>query len=309
MLSFSKDQEVLEIGRLRLGGQPGECPTALFGTVFYGRKYREPEDDALAEVRGFIQAQEELSRLTGVQAVVDIFMDREEFIASRLELVLGELPADAPISLDVPESELRCKVLEHCSDADLTDRVILNSFNLGAEERELEVLREHPPASAILLGYNPKDLSTDGRLNILETGAGFFEKGLIDLARELGIRNLLLDTGATPFDHSACETLRAIPVFKNKWGLPVGCAIHNTVESWLWMKDYRKGHRETYLTCDAGSNAMSILMGADYSVYGPMRNAGRVFPFVAMVDKFMAEGAEDYFGVQQDEGHPRRKLA
>jgi hypothetical protein len=29
---------------------------------------------------------------------------------------------------------------------------------------------------------------------------------------------------------------------------------------------------------------------------------------VAMVDKFVAEGAEDYFGVTSSEDHPRRML-
>ena len=81
------------------------------------------------------------------------------------------------------------------------------------------------------------------------------------------------------FDHNAAETLRSIPVMKNKWGLPVGCAIHNTVESWLWMKEYRKEHKAEYLTCDSGANALPIIMGADFCVYGPMRNAGSGFCF------------------------------
>ena len=145
-------------------------------------------------------------------------------------------------------------------------------------------------------------------MEMIATGAGYLEKGLMDYAKEFGIHNVLLDAGATPFDHNAAETLRAIPVMKNRWGLPVGCAIHNTVESWLWMKQYRKEHKAEYLTCDVGSNALPIMLGADFCVYGPIRNAGAVFPFVAMVDKFVAEGAEDYFGVSSSEAHPRRKL-
>ncbi|MBU4032901.1 MAG: tetrahydromethanopterin S-methyltransferase subunit H, partial [Candidatus Thermoplasmatota archaeon] len=199
-------------------------------------------------------------------------------------------------------------VLRHASQVGISHRIILNSFNLGAEQEELEALKEHPPGCAILLGYNPKDFSVDGRIDMLESGAGIMEKGLMELAKEFGIENIILDTGATPFEHSAAETLRAIPVMKNKWGLPVGCAIHNTVESWLWMKQYRREHKSEYLTCDAGSNALPVMLGADFCIYGPIRNSGMVFPFVAMVDKFMAEGADDYFGVSQDDGHPRRKL-
>ena len=307
MLSFSKEQQVVEIGNVKLGGQPGNVPTVLFGTVFYGKKYRQPDDAVLIEVREFIRNQADMSRLTGNPGVVDVFLDKTENIEPRLSLVLDEVGENA-FSVDIPESEVRQEVLRYAAETGISDRMILNSFNLAAGEKELEVLKEFPPGAAILLGYNPRDFSTDGRMDIIETGAGYLEKGLMELARDFGIENILLDTGATPFDHNAAETLRSIPVMKNRWGLPVGCAIHNTVESWLWMKEYRKQHRDVYLTCDAGSNALPILMGADFCVYGPIRNAGSVFPIVAMVDKFVAEGAEDYFGVSQSDDHPRRKL-
>lgn len=308
MMNFSSEQSVIKIGDVKLGGQPGELPTVLFGTAFFGKKYQEPDAAALEEIRGFIRAQETLSRLTGNPSVVDIYIGDRDTMAARIDLVLGELPKNRPISLDVPESEVRQAVLKHVHEIGASGRVILNSFNLAAEEKELNCLREYPPGCAILLGYNPKDFSVDGRIDMIETGAGYLDKGLMAYAREFGINNLLLDAGATPFDHSAAETLRAIPVMKNRWGLPVGCAIHNTVESWLWMKQYRKEHKAEYLTCDVGSNALPIMLGADFCVYGPIRNAGTVFPFVAMIDKFIAEGAEDYFGVSQSVEHPRRKL-
>jgi len=307
MLSFSKEQKVVNMGPYNFGGQPGEHPTALFGTVFYGKKYREPDAAILEEVRSFIRGQEEMYRMTGNPAVVDIFLDKVENIESRLTLVLDEI-GQRPFSVDVPESEVRQEVMRYASETGISKMMILNSFNLAATEKELEVMKEHTPGCVILLGYNPRDFSTDGRIDMISSGAGYLDKGLMDHAAELGVENLLLDTGATPFDHNAAETLRSIPVMKNKWGLPVGCAIHNTVESWLWMKEYRKEHKDVYLTCDAGSNALPVLMGADFCVYGPIRNAPTVFPMVAMVDKFIAEGAEDYFGVHPSEDHPRRKL-
>ena len=57
-----------------------------------------------------------------------------------------------------------------------------------------------------------------------------------------------------------------------------------------------------------GSNGLAQIWGADFTVYGPLRNAGRVFPFAAMVDKFVAEGARDYFGMEIKDNHPGRKL-
>ncbi|MDO9538259.1 MAG: tetrahydromethanopterin S-methyltransferase subunit H [Thermoplasmata archaeon] len=308
MINFSTEQRIIELGDIKIGGQPGELPTVLFGTAFFGKKYHQPDVAALEEVRGFIRAQEDLSKMTGNPSIVDIYLGDEETMARRLEIVMEALPSKRMFSVDVPESSIRQQVLRHASEIGISNRIILNSFNLAAEQAEMEVLKDHPPGCAILLGYNPRDFSVDGRMEMLESGAGYLEKGLMEFSKEFGIDKILLDAGATPFDHSAAETLRAIPVMKNKWGLPVGCAIHNTVESWLWMKQYRKEHKPEYLTCDVGSNALPVMLGADFCVYGPIRNAPSVYPFVAMVDKFMAEGAEDYFGVSQDENHPRRKL-
>jgi tetrahydromethanopterin S-methyltransferase subunit H len=308
MMNFSTEQKIIEMGDVRIGGQPGQLPTVLFGTAFFGKKYQNPDAAALNEVREFLRAQESLSAMTGNPSIVDIYLGEAETLAKRLELVLEEIPRARPFSVDVPESEIRQAVLRHASEVGVSDRIILNSFNLAAETAELDAIREYPPGCAILLGYNPRDFSVDGRIDMIESGAGYLEKGLMEYSKDFGIKNILLDTGATPFDHSAAETLRSIPVMKNRWGLPVGCAIHNTVESWLWMKQYKKEHKSEYLTCDIGSNALPVMLGADFCVYGPVRNAPSVFPFVAMIDKFVAEGAEDYFGVSQDDDHPRRRL-
>jgi tetrahydromethanopterin S-methyltransferase subunit H len=35
MLNFEKEQVVVEIGDVKLGGQPGENPPVMIGTVFY----------------------------------------------------------------------------------------------------------------------------------------------------------------------------------------------------------------------------------------------------------------------------------
>ncbi|MCK4757568.1 MAG: tetrahydromethanopterin S-methyltransferase subunit H [Thermoplasmata archaeon] len=308
MLNFSKEQKIVTIGDVKLGGQPGELPTVLFGTVFYGKKYRTHEPEAMAEAEGFINTQEEMSQLTGNPGVIDIFIGSEEQAEIRLGFVLDRIPGDRPICIDVPESDVKAHVLRYAGETGISSRLIYNSLNLGLGEAELEALKEYSPGCAIVLGYNPRNMSTDGRVEVLESGAGLLEKGIIDIAIDAGIKNILVDTGATPFDHNVAETLRAIPVMKNKWGRPTGCAIHNTVESWLWMKEYRKTNRDVYLNCDIGANAMPVILGADYAIYGPMRNAGRVFPFVAMVDKFMAEGAEDYFGVEIPDHHPKRRL-
>ena len=36
MFKFDKKQEVFDLGGVKFGGQPGEYPTVLAGTIFYG---------------------------------------------------------------------------------------------------------------------------------------------------------------------------------------------------------------------------------------------------------------------------------
>lgn len=308
MLNFSKQQEVLKIKNVSFGGQPGETPTALFGTLFYGKRFKQKTAEVEEEGRALVRGQLELAELTGVNQVVDLFIGSQDQVEWKCGFLLDTLGTEHLLSVDVPEAAVRIKTLEYLGQQGALDRTIYNSLNLGVTPEEIEALKENTPAGAIVLGYNPKDFSTDGRMAMLENGGGILDAGLLSIAKDIGIEKLLLDTAATPFDHNAAETIRAIPVFKNKFGLPVGCAIHNTVESWLWLKEYKKEHKDEYTICDMGSNGLVTIWGADFTVYGPLRNAGKVFPFVAMVDKFVAEGARDYFGLEIDPNHPGRKL-
>jgi len=311
MFAFTREQKVFEVGGVKFGGQPGQNPTVLFGTVFYGRQFKELDSAALTKAKQLILAQEEVSKITGVPGLADVYVKQEDRLIRELNLILDS--TDEPFSIDISESELRIKALEFLGKAGVLDRVIYNSINLGLTEKEVKALEKHTPSAAIVLAYNPKDLSVDGRLGILSDGAhvlkvGGKEKGLLDVAADVGIKNILLDTGATPFGHNSAETLRAIPVMKSEYGLPVGCAIHNTLESWLWMKEYRKRKPEDYECFDVGVNTLVPLMCGDFVVYGPIELAGKVFPAVAFTDKLVAEGAADYFGAEINQQHPYYKL-
>ena len=66
MLSFSKEQEIVEVAGVRMGGQPGELPTVLFGTIFYRKQFREVGSEAVSRVEALVARQAEMSDMTGV---------------------------------------------------------------------------------------------------------------------------------------------------------------------------------------------------------------------------------------------------
>ncbi|MBD3387637.1 MAG: hypothetical protein GF416_01185 [Candidatus Altiarchaeales archaeon] len=309
MHSFMREQAVVELGGVRFGGQPGENPTVLFGTLFYGREFKTLDDKTLTKAKEYVVGQESLSRETGIAGLIDVYIKDAKDIEKELNLVLDS--TDLPFSIDSSDAETRAAALGWLAKAGALDRTVYNSINLGVTEDEIKALEKHTPAAAIVLGYNPRDMSVDGRADILSSGAGMVcvkDTGLLDLARDAGVEGILLDTGATPFGSMSAETLRAIPVFKNQFGLPVGCSIHNTLESWSWMKEHRREHQEAYDCADAAANSMVPLMSGDFIVYGPISSYGRIFPSIAFADKLVAEGSADYFGVKVSDSHPYFKL-
>ncbi|MFH1403814.1 MAG: hypothetical protein ABIH11_06075 [Candidatus Altiarchaeota archaeon] len=310
MYAFSREQNVVELGGVLFGGQPGQNPTVLFGTLFYGKQWASLGKGSLENAKSLVEAQDAVGDELGIPGIVDIYVKDEGMLKKEIDLVADS--TEKPFSIDISASELRIKALQYLDEAGLLGRVIYNSINLGITEDEVLALKEHAPAAAILLAYNPKDTSVDGRIEILQTGAGMIalgEKnmGLMELSERVGVKNLIIDTGATPFGQQSAETLRAIPVMKNEFGLPVGCAIHNTLESWVWMKK-NPGRGEIYGYCDSAVNALVPLMSGDFIVYGPIDSHEIVFPSIAFVDKLMAEGAADYFGAEIGENHPYKKL-
>jgi len=45
MFKFDKEQKVFDLGGTTIGGQPGEYPTVLFGSMFYNRHKIVTDED------------------------------------------------------------------------------------------------------------------------------------------------------------------------------------------------------------------------------------------------------------------------
>jgi tetrahydromethanopterin S-methyltransferase subunit H len=77
MFRFDKEQLVVDIAGVKMGGQPGEYPTVLAGTIFYGghkiisdEKAGDFDKDA---AEGLIKTMEEMSDVTGNPCVIQNF--------------------------------------------------------------------------------------------------------------------------------------------------------------------------------------------------------------------------------------------
>ena len=296
MFVFEKEQIIHTIGGVKIGGNPGETSTVLAGTIFYGghKIVSDPKkglfDKTIAA--SLIQKQDEMSATTGNPALVQIFSETEEALKKYIDFV-ADLTT-APFLIDSTEPLVRIAGLRHAEEVGIIDRAIYNSLNVSATEEEIDALREIQHECAILLAFNPQDPSIAGRRAILEEGALTLNKGLLDLAKELGITKPLIDTAVTAIGAGA--------------GAAAGSGVHNAPSSWSWLRKYKKVNRESFLTADAASNLIVQMMGADFVLYGPIENAERVFPVIAMGDVFTAESSDLEFGVSPPDDHPYKKL-
>ena len=76
MFRFEKEQKIINAGGIKLGGQPGECPTALTATIFYlGHKIVTDKKQGIfdkARAEKLINRLDELSDMTTNPFILDV---------------------------------------------------------------------------------------------------------------------------------------------------------------------------------------------------------------------------------------------
>ncbi|MCU0849921.1 MAG: hypothetical protein MUC80_01435 [Candidatus Thermoplasmatota archaeon] len=298
MFSFTKEQKIFDISGVTIGGQPGMYPTVLFGGLFFKG---EPDfEDAKRHLQVFYDR----SKQTGVPVIPDFFIRKVEYIDPILSFIEKTIPRKHPFSVDIIEPSLKIQTLEQLAHRKLLPRTIYNSLHIGMTSEEHEALQTHPPEAAILVAFNPKDKSPDGKIEVLENGAHLMEQGLLKTAQDIGITKLLIDTAALAPGENSGAAIAAIPVIKEEYGLPTGCAIHNVVEKSRWLNDFPFAKK----TVDVSSNTTIPLFGGDYALFGPIENTELILPLIAWQDILISEYTENYFGIIPTASHPRRKL-
>jgi tetrahydromethanopterin S-methyltransferase subunit H len=316
MFRFDKEQVVLDIAGVQCGGQPGEYPTVLAGTIFYGgHKIIEDEKAGVFDkeaAEGLLKVQEEMSDTTGNPHWVHTFGQTPEAIVKYLEFV-GEA-SDNPFLIDSTSAEARLAGANYATEVGLADRAIYNSINMAAEAEEIVAVGETDLTTSIVLGFNAMDMTAQGKLDIWENGGSVLDKGLLEMAAESGIDKPLMDVAVTPLGQGAGPAVRTSFMQKSKWGYPSGAGIHNVPSAWDWMRNYKKsvdkggmGHPEAWPVADVGSNLIMQMAGGDFVLIGPIENCEMAFPACAMCDIFITEAAKD-IGTEPIEEHPFFKL-
>jgi len=285
MLKFETEQKIFQIGKIQIGGQPGQLPTVLIGTIFYERHkiVKDMEkgifDKEAAEQ--LIRTHEELSERTGVPCMIDVVGVTPTAILKYLDFVAEK--TEMPILIDSTSAEVKIAGIKHANEVGLADRVVYNSITHHVTQEELDAIRENNIKAAVILTYNPHNVWPKGRIELLKGNGS--KKGLLALAEEAGIEKPLVDTAVLDVPTLAAE---AVKLVRNEFGLPAGGAPANAVLEWKRVKEISPDAKKV---CMANAVTAMQYAGANFLLYGPIRYAPTIFPAVAMADAIIAYSA------------------
>ena len=300
MFKFNTQQKVYEVGRVKIGGQPGELPTFLIGSIFWlGQKMVQDANKGIFDAKqaeNLINKMETLSDLTGVPFAFDIVGTTEEAFGKYIDFVAKH--SEAPLMLDAMSPRTRVAAADMVKKMGLQDRCIYNSVYKGVRDAELEKLKESGIKMSIVLADNPRDNSLEGKMQVLEEALALAKKG--------GITKPLIDTAIPAFEPDMGTAVIAIPKIKEKYGHPTGLGTGNVVTTMGWVKahfakEFRKGTR-------TATNAIMQTMGSNWLMFGPAEQSDYVFPAVAIVDTYIAAAMGDLGVTPLNEQHPAYKI-
>lgn len=298
MLSFNfkTPQKTYTIGKTPIGGQPGELPTFLVGSIFWlGQKIVEDPNKGVFDQKvaeNLIDTMQSQSDLTGVSFGFDVVGTTEAAFEKYIDFMANH--TDAPLILDAMSPNARMAAAKLVNKMGLADRCIYNSVYKGESDAELVNLKECGIKSAIVLANNPADNTVEGKAAVLAQA--------LELAEKAGVTQPFIDTAIPAFAPDMGSAVRALGVFREKYGYPTGLGSGNVVTTMGWVKahvakEFRKG-------AVTATNTIMQMAGANYLMFGPVEQAQWVFPAAAVTDIYIASAAAD-LGVQpQEQTHP-----
>jgi tetrahydromethanopterin S-methyltransferase subunit H len=274
MFNFEEEQTVHEIGNVLIGGQPGENPTVLVGSIFYHDHDIVLDDKNgvfdKAKAEELINLQEEWSSVTGNSCMLDVIGNTPKAMEKYIGFVIEH--TDAPILIDSPSVEGRIGGLKYAREIGIGNRVVYNSLIVEANTEEYQAIEDAKIESAVLLAYSRGFLGSKARIDNVNE--------LLRKAGNVGIKKPLIDTYVLDL-LSLSVASKTILQLKESLGVPCGCGAHNALSTWRYEK--RLGI-EAKVPCMVAIDTLPVMFGADFIIYGPIENCVQVFPAVYSVD-------------------------
>ena len=298
MLKFAQQQKICQIGDILLGGQPGENPTVLIGSIFYsGHRIVSDFEKGIFDkerAKSLLDREAELSAETGNPGVIDVVGETTQALINYIEFVAAN--CKAPMLVDSAIPKVRMEIIKHFTNTEIASRLIYNSIDTYCSEEEVACIKDCGIKSAIILAFDTKAIRPKDRVKLLEDN-------LLGAAQRAGVENVLIDTGVLDVPSISWAT-QAVWEVKNALGYPSGCAPSNALHTWKRAK--AKGS-PAFEASGSSIFVLPISWGADFILYGPIASAPWVYPACAAMDAMVDYGGQ-ITGIRATKGHPLYKI-
>jgi tetrahydromethanopterin S-methyltransferase subunit H len=295
LFEFATSQHSYEIKGVKVGGQPGQYPTVMIGSIFYrGDKIVENEEEGIFDKK---KADEQLNNEAMLSAkfgnprIVDVVASFPAAAVKYVEYIAEAI--DSPFLIDGTTESVRIAALKAAREIGVIDRVIYNSITPMMTSEEVNALKESGAKTSILLTLNSQKPTMQGRMETLEN--------LVLKAKDAGVEQYLVDTTIIDTaDPGICA--KACYLEKQRYGYPTGCGPHNAVDRWRQIRPLEPDVR---LMATAIANVFPIVLGADFLLYGPMKNASAAYEMCAIADAYVSYAMRQEFRIlPQSKVHP-----
>jgi tetrahydromethanopterin S-methyltransferase subunit H len=262
MFRFEREQQIINIDGVLLGGQPGQLPTVLIGSIFYhgDKTVTDPVEGQFDKDKALklLQLEEDQVLKTGNPRMTDVYglngQALIDFIANN---------TSSPVLVGGATPEARITAVKHATSVGFADRCVYNSISSETSKEELEELEAAGIKNVILLLFNKHWPTSEGRLKILRGKSS--KKGLLEIAEEIGIHNFLIDVSVLDMPDPG-PAAKAVYLVKEQYGFPTGCCPYNAIQTWRHSERLDPLQEDSV---NAVAHVTPIIMGANFLLYGP----------------------------------------
>jgi tetrahydromethanopterin S-methyltransferase subunit H len=279
MFVFDKEQKVFQIGKARVGGQPGVNPPLIIPSLFQkgdpcveSRRERKFNKVLATEQ---IRRLEELSELTGMPAIVAMVANSGDEMKAYVDFYVDT--TDMPFAIDMWNLDPRIEATRYVAELGLQDKLLYNSVTVWSPDvpAEVAVIKDLGIKHVVTVVMDMANQLPSGRISSLD-----------DMMQKLAPGNfesIIVDTSVMNLPSTGICAL-SNRLVKEKYGLPAGAASANG--SYMWQKAVWKDNKDTwgeaaFRGLDAGTHAATIALWGDFIFSGPMWGNDHVFPAVA----------------------------
>jgi len=302
LFHYIKDQKVFQIGKIRIGGQPGQNPPVLIGSIFY-KSHKIVSNDRQGifdktAAENLINQQDEWADKTGIPAILDVVGEYPEALIKYIDFVT-EI-SEIPLLMDGVTGNVRIPVCNYLKETGNLSQIIYNSLDYHSGDEEITAIKDAGIKNAVLLAYGPRSIWPQDKLKLI---AGEIPgRNLLQKAEAAGVENIMIDTAVLDVP-SIGLSARAIYLIKEQLGLPAGTAPCNAIYTWTKGKEFNAIKNSIIST-----SAMIQTMGADFILYGSISNAPLIFPAIAIVESCILYNNRREFKIKPSPHHPITKI-